>query len=186
MGQLPNFTLERAQTAVLLIDVQEKLFPLVAEKSAVQRAMQKALQGFQILRLPLFVTEQYPQGLGATVAELHLPAGQLYLSKTTFSCLADPQVRERLLAQPSKQWILLGIEAHVCVLQSAKELLKAGKQVVVLNDAISSRTLSDLTTAVAEMRDLGIRVTSTETALFELLGDSKTAEFKQLSALIKS
>jgi nicotinamidase-related amidase len=174
--------------AVLLIDVQERLFDHVERAADVLRVMVTALKGFQLLGLPLFVTEQYPQGLGTTVAELKrcLPADQLYLSKTSFSCIGDPKLRELLLQQPVKQWILMGIEAHVCILQTAKQLLQSGRQVLVLNDAISSRSIYDFSTAIAEMRDIGVRVSSTETVLFELLGNAEAKEFKQISALIKS
>lgn len=86
---------------------------------------------------------------------------------------------------PTDQWVLIGIEAHVCVLQTAKDLIAEGKQVVVLNDAIGSRSIYDFSTAIAEMRDCGVRITSTETILFELLRNSQAAEFKAMSQLIK-
>ena len=97
----------------------------------------------------------------------------------------DDLVKAELLLAPVSQWVLAGIEAHVCVLQTAKDLLEQGKQVVVLNDAISSRSIYDFSTAIAEMRDCGARISSTETVLFELLRDSKAAEFKEISQLIK-
>lgn len=183
-----NFTFDRSKTAVLLIDVQEKLFDRIERAQDILRVLQTALEGFQILGLPLFVTEQYPQGLGTTIAEIRrcLPESQQFLAKTSFSCLGDTACRERLTSHPASQWILMGIEAHVCVLQTAKDLLAAGKEVAVLNDAISSRSIYDFSTAIAEMRDIGVRVTSTETALFELLRESKAPEFKQISSLIKS
>lgn len=183
-----NFTLKRPHAAVLLIDVQERLFDHVERSADILRVMRTALKGFQLLGLPLFVTEQYPQGLGATIPELKssLPAGQLYLSKTSFSSLGDPKIKELLLSQPATQWILMGIEAHICVLQSAKDLLAAQRQVVVLNDAISSRSIYDFSTAIAEMRDLGIRVSSTETLLYELMQNAEAPEFRPITALIKS
>lgn len=186
MGQ--NFTLDRSKTAILLIDVQERLFDRVERAQDILRVLQTALKGFQLLQLPLFVTEQYPQGLGPTIPEIKrcLPESQQILTKTAFSCLGDTGCRESLLAHPATQWILMGIEAHVCVLQSAKDLLSAGKQVAVLNDAISSRSIYDFSTAIAEMRDIGVRVTSTETVLFELLHEAKAPEFKQISSLIKA
>lgn len=184
---IENFTLARSHVAALLIDVQEKLFERVERAPAVLQTMQKAIQGLQILQVPLFVTEQYPQGLGPTVSALKssLPAAQEYWSKITFSCLGDPTIRGALLSQPFEQWILMGIEAHVCVLQTAKELLQAKRQVVVLRDATSSRFPQDFATAIAELRDIGVRVSSTETILFELLREASGTEFKQISALIR-
>jgi len=182
-----NFKLSREQCGLLLIDVQEKLFPYVENSCHVMLTIQKAVQGFQILKLPIFATEQYPQGLGHTVGPLKglLGKEQQFFSKTAFSCMDDPHFKEMVGQHAVQQWILIGIEAHVCVLQTAKDLLAAGRQVVVLNDAISSRSIYDFSTAIAEMRDCGARISSTETVLFELLRDSKASEFKEISQLIK-
>jgi nicotinamidase-related amidase len=182
-----NYKLTRGQTALLVIDVQEKLFPFVERPCEVMENIQKVVKGFQILDIPIFVTEQYPQGLGSTVPSLKgcLKDVQNYFIKTAFSCLDDPQIKKTLLAAPYIQWVLAGVEAHVCVLQTAKDLLISRRQVVVLNDAISSRSIYDFSTAIAEMRDCGARISSTETVLFELLRDSQAAEFKEISQLIK-
>lgn len=182
-----NHKLSRKSVGLLMIDVQEKLFPHVENSCPVMLTLQKAVRGFQILNLPIYVTEQYPQGLGSTVASLKgiLGQEQSYFVKTAFSCLDDPLIREQLLKSSIKQWVIIGIEAHVCVLQTVKDLLENKKQVIVLNDAISSRSIYDFSTAIAEMRDFGARISSTETVLFELLRNSKAAEFKEISQLIK-
>lgn len=182
-----NYTLDRKQTGLLVVDVQEKLFPLVERSCETMQALRLVIEGFQLLQLPIMVTEQYPKGLGHTVGSLKawLDEKQTYLEKSTFSCVADQEIKKTLLALPVNQWVVVGIEAHVCVLQTVKELLRAGKQVVVLNDAISSRSIYDYSTAIAEMRDCGARISSVETVLFELLGDSKASEFKAISQLIK-
>lgn len=184
---MKNYKLIRQNTGLLVVDVQEKLFPYVENSCHVMQAMQKAVRGFQILQLPIYVTEQYPKGLGSTVATLKgvFGDGQRYLEKTTFSCMDNDIVKKALLQSPVKQWVIIGIEAHVCILQTAKDLLESGKQVTVLNDAISSRSIYDFSTAIAELRDCGARISSTETVLFELLRDSKAAEFKEISQLIK-
>lgn len=181
------FTLSRKQTALLIIDVQEKLFPLVDRPCEVMETLQKVIAGFKIMQLPIFVTEQYPKGLGPTIAGLKavLDPNQLYIPKTTFSCVNDPEFKAMVQSLPIKQWVVAGIEAHVCIFQTVKGLLQMDKEVAVLNDAITSRSIFDYSTAIAEMRDCGARITSTETVLFELLKDSKAAEFKQLSQLIK-
>lgn len=182
-----NNKLNREKVGLLVVDVQEKLFPYVENSCPVMQTLQKAVRGFQILNLPIYVTEQYPKGLGSTVATLKGVLGQeqIYLVKTAFSCLDDPAIKDTLLKAPIDQWVVIGIEAHVCVLQTVKDLIENGKQVTVLNDAISSRSIYDFSTAIAELRDCGARISSTETVLFELLRDSKAAEFKEISQLIK-
>lgn len=181
------YHLDRKSTGLLIVDVQEKLFPLVERTCEVMESLKLVIEGFQILNLPIVVTEQYPEGLGPTVGTLKawLGADQHYLSKTTFSCFGDQKIKKTLLAMPIDYWVVVGIEAHVCVLQTVKELLMAGKKVIVLNDCISSRSIFDFSTAIAEMRDYGARISSVETVLFELVWDSKAAEFKQISQLIK-
>ena len=181
------FRLTRDQAGLLLIDIQEKLFPFVENSCFVMKAIQKIIQGFQILKLPIAATEQYPQGLGATLPILKglLGAEQPFFTKTCFSCLEDGAFKEMVLHSAVQQWVLAGIEAHVCVLQTAKDLVALGKQVTVLNDATSSRSIYDYSTAIAEMRDCKVRISTGEIVLFELLRDSKAAEFKEISRLIK-
>jgi len=184
---MQNFKLAKDKTAVLVIDIQDKLFKHVDRACEVLEIMEKAIKGFQILQLPIFVTEQYPQGLGHTIVGLRTCLGQKqqYLPKTSFSCLGDAHIKQQLLSSSRQQWVLMGLEAHVCILQTAKDLLAANQQVVVLNDAITSRSIYDFSTAIAELRDMGARISSAETVLFELLGDSKSPEFKSISQLLK-
>ncbi len=180
-----NYRLEKSKVCLLVIDVQDKLFPLVERPCETMMSIHRIVKGFQILNLPIIVSEQYPEGLGSTVLGLRNLLGKdmQYLKKTTFSCFAEPSIKEKLM--PFDQFILVGIEAHVCVLQTAKELLMAGKQVAVLNDAISSRSIYDFSTAILELKSAGARISSIETVLFELIYDSKSLEFKQISNLIK-
>lgn len=177
----------RQNTGLLVIDVQEKLIKLVDRYTDVLNAIQKVIKGFQILGIPILVTEQYPEGLGPTMPALksYLGDASKYFSKTTFSCLGESKIKETILATHADYWVIIGIEAHVCVLQSTADLIAAGKHVIILNDAITSRSIFDYSTAIAEMRDMGARITSSETILFELLGDSKNPEFKAISQLIK-
>lgn len=176
-----NFRLKKEKAGLLIIDVQERLFDHVERSCEMMHSILKMARGAKILKLPIVSSEQYPQGLGATIAPIKSCLGpeQVYPSKTLFS--AAPLVEEL----NREQWILTGIEAHVCVLQTAKDLLAEGKEVVVLNDAISSRSIYDFSTAIAEMRDLGIRISSAETVLFELLCDANVPEFKEISKLVK-
>lgn len=179
--------LSKESTGLLVVDVQEKLFPHVERGCETLQMMKLAIKGCDILGVTVVVTEQYPEGLGETVAALKgcLPDEVKTFSKTTFSCLGCTAAREHILNSSIMSWVLVGFEAHVCILQTAKALLRAGKEVVVLNDAITSRSIFDYSTAVAELRDCGARITCTETFLFELVGDSKAPEFKALSQLLK-
>jgi len=184
---MENFTLQKDKTGLLVIDVQEKLFSKIDRPVEVMESMQKVIRGFQVFDLPIVVSEQYPQGLGSTIAALKglFPSNKEYHSKTTFSCCGDASLRKYLDETLIKNWILIGIEAHVCVLQTAKDLMRMGCQVTVLNDAISSRSIFDFSTAIAEMRDIGVRISCVETVLFELCHDANSPEFKQISQLIK-
>lgn len=180
--------LDPADAVLLVVDIQEKLFPLVEHPCEMLAKAILLLKGCQLLNLPILLSEQYPKGLGSTIEAIRSlmgPEGR-YFSKTTFSCLKDPILEQEVAQVGRSQWILMGIEAHVCILQTARSLIEAGHEVIVANDAISSRSIYDFSTAIAELRDLGARITSTETILFELLGDAKNPEFKAISQLIKS
>jgi nicotinamidase-related amidase len=181
------FTLSPSQTILLIVDMQEKIFASVAQGTELLKHVSQVIQGFQILHLPILQSEQYPQGLGPTVSALQTLLGEAYHPwvKSTFSCVDDPNFFNYMISLPYQHWVVVGIEAHVCVLQTAKGLLKAGKQVVVLYDAISSRSLNDYSMAMTEMRDAGVRLSGVETVLFELLNNAQHPQFKSISHLIK-
>lgn len=179
--------LNNDKAALLIVDVQEKLFPHVDRPCEVMEKIQLLVNGVKLLSLPIVVTEQYPAGLGETIKPLKdlLENANFAPSKTTFSVLADEKGLETVNKTGRKQWIVVGIEAHVCVLQTVRDLIEEGNDVVVVNDAISSRSIYDFSTAIAEMRDMGARIASTETVLFELFHDAKHPQFKALSALLR-
>ncbi|NGX58305.1 MAG: hypothetical protein K940chlam3_01210 [Chlamydiae bacterium] len=181
------FFLEKERAGLLIIDVQEKLFPQVDHSPEVLVGILKCLQGCLKMGLPIVVSEQYPNGLGRTIPHLKqcLPEKQKYWEKTTFSCFCDEKLKGYFLSLPVDQWILVGIEAHVCVMQTAKDLVLAGKEVVVANDAISSRSVYDFSTAISEMKDWA-RIASTESVLFELIRDASSPDFKQCLELFKA
>jgi len=185
---MATFTLEKSKAVLLIIDVQNALYPVVERGPDVIESLFKVIKGFQILNLPIFISEQYPKGLGETLVQLKTLLGEQYRpwKKTAFSCVQDPEFQSHLESQPQSQWILAGLETHICVFQTAKDLLRLGKQVLVLNDATSSRSIFDFSTGIAELRDAGARISSTETVLFELLKDSKAPEFKLISEMIRS
>lgn len=181
------FTLDRNKTGLLIVDVQEKVFSAVDRQMDVLHHIQTLIKGLRLLEIPIYVTEQYPQGLGQTVLGIRdlLPPEAVTLTKRTFSCWKDPHIQETLLKSGLTQWIVVGIEAHVCILQTAKDLKKHPFDVVVLNDAVSSRTIYDFSTGISELKEDGIRVSSVETVLFELFETSEDKAFKELSQLIK-
>lgn len=177
------------ENAVLMvIDVQEKLFPHLDHECEFLKSLLKMVRGAQIMGVPIIATEQYPKGLGKTVEPLRITLGEgtKYWEKTSFSCAANSALQKCMEEVQKEQIILVGIEAHICVLQTAKDLLRQGKQVIIVNDAITSRSIYDFSTAIAEMRDMGARITSTETLLFEILGDAQSPSFKAISQLVQT
>ncbi|MGK5594815.1 MAG: isochorismatase family protein [Parachlamydiaceae bacterium] len=183
MGDL---TLSREKAGLLIIDIQEKLFPHIDHPCELLDKVLMMVQGAKIIGLPIVVSEQNPNGLGRTIQPIRqlMNDHQLYHHKTSFSCLKNEELLNIITSTPVTQWILVGLEAHICVLQTAKDLIRHGFQVTILNDAVSSRSIYDFSTAIAEYRDIGARVTSTETILFELIEDAKDLKFKEISNLI--
>jgi nicotinamidase-related amidase len=183
---MKNFSLTRENTALLVVDVQEKVLAQMEKQSELLSSIQKMIKGALILDLPIIITEQYPKGLGSTTPSVKdLLKSHVALTKTTFSCMQDESVKKTLLETPQKQWILVGLETHVCILQTAKELLREGREVTVLNNAVASRSIHDYSTAISEMRDLGVRISTVETSLFELVKNSKDPKFKEISLLVR-
>ena len=185
---MKDLFLKKEKTGVWVVDVQENLFHLVDRSHEVLDNICFFIEAVQRLRLPIFVTEQYPEGLGPTLSAVkrRLPEGQKIYAKTTFSGYKDPEVNNAVDRTGIESWILISLEAHICVLQTAKDLLAAEKNVTVLNDAVSSRSLFDFSTAMGELRDLKIRLSSTETILYELIRDAATPEFKAVLPLVKA
>lgn len=175
------------KTGLWVIDVQEKLFPYIDRSHEILSRICYAIETAHALKLPVFITEQAPDKLGETISEVkdHLLEGQITYPKTTFSGYHDPIIREAIDKLGMMTWILVGIEAHICVLQTAKDLIAAKKEVVILNDAVSSRSLFDFSTAMGELRECGARISSTETVLYECVRDSHSDLFKELLPLIK-
>ncbi len=180
--------LDKEKTGLWLIDIQENLFPLIDRSCEILQKICVCLAFAKTSKLPVFVTEQYPKGLGHTVAPIKekLPENQPIFTKTTFSGYHDPEIKKAIDVIPVETWILTGIETHICVLQTAKDLILAGKKVVILNDATSSRSLFDFSTALAELREMGCRISSTETVIYEMLRDANSADFKAILPLLKA
>ncbi len=181
----------RAQSSLLaVIDIQQRLGAAMPGK-VLNRVLQNSnLLGHAAgaLGIPVLHTEQYPTGLGATHPEVAraLPPGTQTFTKTTFSCWGLPEFAQAMQAQEARrQVVIAGMEAHICVLQTAFDLSAAGFEVFVVEDAVCSRRLENYQNALDRLRDHGISVVSAESVVFEWLGDSKHPQFKTIQALLR-
>lgn len=178
--------IDRSQSLLLVVDIQEKLAPAIHEGAAAIANNRRLLAGARRLGIPVMVSEQYVRGLGPTVAELlPLPAGTERFEKLHFSCTREPGFLERLATTDRRQIIVTGMETHVCVLQTVLGLLEAGYTVFLVEDAASSRTPANRAAAIARMRDAGARIVTTEMVLFEWLQKAGTDDFRALLPLIR-
>jgi hypothetical protein len=170
----------------LVIDVQARLFPhMYRHQTLLQRCL-ILIEGLKILQVPLMITEQYPRGLGPTVEPvLQAMTGITAIQKSAFSCCDEPAFSAEVAGTTRKTWIICGIEAHVCVLQTVMDLVSLHHQPVVVADAVSSRNPSDKQVALERMRQEGAIITTTESILFELSRISGTEAFKAISNLVK-
>ena len=179
--------IRRAATALLVVDLQERLLPAMCEREkAVQNSI-RLLKGAGILGIPTFVTEQYRKGLGATVSDVitALPSGVAPVEKLIFSACGAAECLPFFREKNVRNILLCGIETHVCVAQTCLDLLENGFQVFVAADAASSRTPENHQLGLERMRDAGAVIVSTEMVLFELLERAGTDEFKQVLGLVK-
>jgi len=176
--------MNREDTALLVIDVQEKLLPWIWNRHLVVWNIRRLLDGVKVLGIPAVGTEQYPQGLGPTVPELAERLGPMP-SKLAFSAAVCEEIFGRLRAENRHKILVTGIETHVCVQQTALDLLADGWQVYVAVDAVGSRYELDYRTALERMHSAGAVLTTTEAALFEWCREAGTPEFKKISQLAK-
>jgi nicotinamidase-related amidase len=182
--------IDAARSTLLLVDVQERLLPAMTSASDVEHRCATLIRAAKAMGLPITVSEQYPKGLGRTVPALAAELGNeaTVFEKLAFSCWQDDALKDHFIAHHESQRplvILAGIEAHVCVLQTALDLAAAGFGVFAVADAMSSRAASSATLALDRMRDGGVSVVNTEMAVFELVRKAGTPQFKALSALIR-
>jgi isochorismate hydrolase len=179
--------LHAAQSQFVLIDMQVKLAPAM-DSAAMQIATKSCailLQAANLVQVPTIATEQYPQGLGETLPELkQYFSNTKSIAKTAFSACGESAFKQLLHADKS-QIVLTGMEAHICVLQTALDLLQAGKTVFVVEDAIISRNSANKSNAIARLRDAGCVITNTESVVFEWLGNANHDAFKAISKLVK-
>jgi hypothetical protein len=183
---MDKFILKRDESLLVIVDIQERLAVAMTEKERVIVNTRHLIEASKLLNFPLLVTEQYPKGLGPTVPELKEALLQSpAIEKLTFSCCGETFFMEAVKETNRKQIILLGMETHVCVLQTCIGLLTEGYDVHVVSDAVCSRSEANYRTALEYMRDAGAVITCTETVLFQLLEKAGSDEFKAISRRIK-
>lgn len=178
--------LKKEKTALLVIDIQERILPVIHEAEKVVTNTLKLVNGFRIMNVPIYYTEQYPKGLGGTEPRIKEALGDSKLyEKLSFSCFGAGELFGELKQKGIEQVVVCGVESHVCVQQTVLDLLANGFQVDLAADAVSSRRKFDYEIALNRMRSNGAEVTVTESVLFELLNVCGTDEFKAVSKLVK-
>jgi nicotinamidase-related amidase len=174
------------QAAGLVIDIQERLFPLIDKHDEMAANAVILIKGLQSMQVPILVTQQYTKGLGTSISPVReLFEGREHIEKMAFSCCDDEGFMGHLKALGKKFIIITGIESHVCVLQTTLDLLEQGFVPVVVEDCVSSRRKNDKKHAIHRMRQEGAIISTYESVLFELLRYSGTEEFKAISKLVK-
>ncbi|HMK35907.1 MAG TPA: hydrolase [Desulfomonilaceae bacterium] len=173
-------------TVLVVVDVQEKLAAAMHEKEALVDSTVRMVSGAKILGVPVIHTEQNPKGLGKTVPRVaELLSDVPPVTKLSFSCCGESHFMEQLTALNRKQVLVLGIESHVCVYQTVADLIRQGYEVQVIADAVSSRTPENKAIGLDRCKVSGASITSTETALFELLQKAEGEAFKQMLKVVK-
>lgn len=178
--------LHSSGAGLLVVDVQERFRPAIQGFDQMVSGCLQLIRSFRIIGLPIWVTEQYPRGLGSTVSELESSLENVpVLEKTSFSSYGCPDLVTRMSEARVSQLLVCGIETHVCVSQTVHDLLAAGFRVHVATDAVASRKTSDREAALHKMEASGAILTTVEMAIFELLSDSRHPHFKEVQALFK-
>jgi nicotinamidase-related amidase len=176
----------KENTIALIIDIQERLLPVIAENTELTANTQRLIEGLKVLGIPMLVSEQYRKGLGNTVPEIsNLIQPFESMEKLAFSCCDDDGIMAQIKASGKTNVIICGIESHICVLQTTLDLIENGFTPVVIADCIGSRKASDKKTGLYRMRSEGAVISSYESILFELCRYAGNEQFKAISKLIK-
>lgn len=180
------FRINREEAALVLIDFQERLMPAMADKEILEDKVCRMVQGAKALNLPIILTQQYTKGLGPTIASIRDIIGDAeYIEKNTFSAYLEENFKSAVKNTNKKTILLAGIETHICVEQTALDLVTAGYDVVLISDCTQSRDSTNKEIAIRRMTNSGVGVTSYESALYEMLVGSKAEEFKAISNIVK-
>ncbi len=178
-------SLNRSKAAFVLVDIQERFAPFMADIGEVIANANILAKAAEILGIPLIVTEQYPKGLGKTVGKIVLPETKHLIEKINFSCFGCEEFCEKIKELGAEDIVLFGVEAHVCILKTALDAAKNNLHVHVVADAVTSRTHENRHLALERMRQSGVFIVSTEMILFQLMDRADTQEFREISKLIK-
>ena len=177
--------LSKENTISLFIDYQERIVPAMNNASKLIEHSVRLLSGLAVYNIPVVLTRQYPKGLGDLVSEIKNAAqNEVLFDKTTFSCLDSDEIRNYFSQDSRVNILLAGIETHICVLQTALDLLELGKNVYIATDCVSSRCPEETQTALKRMYMNGVVPTTGESALFEITRKAGSAEFKAISKLV--
>ncbi|MEM7123980.1 MAG: hydrolase [Pseudomonadota bacterium] len=178
--------LDQTRSALLIIDVQDRLMPAMADRDDVVANIVILMRAAHRMAVPILLSRQYPKGLGDVVEPVRDAAGDaLVYDKLAFSCFADESLRHAMRDMGRDQFVVAGVEAHVCVLQSAADLISEGYQTAVVADAVSSRRAASKQTALARLAQHNADIVTAEMVLFEWLREAGGEAFKELSALIR-
>jgi len=170
----------------MVVDIQDAFVSHIHEMDRVIERSRVMIKAAQLLQIPLVVTEQYPSGLGRTVEALRVILDtQEYYDKNTFSCFQDETIKREILRLGRRQLLLIGIEAHICLAQTAYDAMALGLRPYLAVDAISSRRPGDAELAFRQLRQAGAILTSTEAAIMEMTQSSKHPAFRDISQLVK-
>ncbi len=182
----PNL-LQQQDAALIVVDIQEGFRPIIVDFDKIAERAVRMVKGCQILGIPVFVTEQYPKGLGNTAVEIKnlFDDSTGVFEKTAFSSCGAEAFVDGLTGRGIKQVMICGLETHICVNQTAHDLLDRGFQVHVLSDCVTSRFEYNRLAGLAKMQRSGVIESSIEMALFELMSDAKHEKFKEIQSLIK-
>ncbi|MFN6112542.1 MAG: hydrolase [Bacteroidota bacterium] len=178
--------IDASHSMALCIDIPERLFPHIHQHDELADRCSRLIKGLRALEIPIVVTEQYVKGLGQTIPMIREALGEHEpLEKMSFSCCGVDAIEARVLGARRHSMILFGIETHVCVLQTALDLLEQGQTVIVVEDCVSSRNPNDKRIAIERMRTAGAIITTMESILFELLRVAGTDTFRVISSIVK-
>lgn len=182
---MKNYTLNKEEAVLMIIDIQERLTPVMKYGQKVIDNTKVLMAAAKAMDIPVIVTEQYPKGLGRTVEDISSALnGAAVYDKTKFSACTE-EVNSALSRTARKKVIITGMETHVCVFQTVRDLVAMGYDVFVAEDGVCSRTKENYRNGLSLMLQMGAVVTNTETILFDLMKEAGTPVFKELSKLIK-
>jgi nicotinamidase-related amidase len=178
--------INKENTVAVVVDIQEKLLPHIENNDKITKNSLTLIKGLRVLGIPVIATQQYTKGLGNTIDSISEAVGNFsYIEKTSFSCYREPSFIKVLNRLGKRNVILLGVETHVCVMQTALDLHANNFNPVIITDATGSRKAEDKKVAIWRMRDEGCTMATTESILFELCLKAGTDEFKEISKLVK-